>query len=81
MAKNKKVIKKQKKLYRELQELHEEMGDFLSDVLDEQRRNSEDLRYLKDFIHYQELEEEYLYFRRNAHEEENSDLPFPYLTL
>lgn len=81
MAKNKKVIKKQKKLYRELQELHDEMSDFLSDVLDEQRRNSEELRYLKDFIHYQELEEEYLYFRRNAHEEENSDLPFPYLTL
>ena len=81
MAENKKVIKKQKKLYRELQKLHEEMSDFLSDVLDEQRRNSEELRYLKDFIHYQELEEEYLYFRRNAHEEENSDLPFPYLTL
>ena len=81
MAKNKKVIKKQKKLYRELQELHDEMSDFLSDVLDEQGRNSEELRYLKDFIHYQELEEEYLYFRRNAHEEENSDLPFPYLTL
>ncbi len=81
MAKNKKIIKKQKKLYQELQELHEEMSDFLSNVLDEQRRDSEELRYLKDFIHYQELEEEYLYFRRNAHEEENSDLPFPYLTL
>ena len=81
MAKNKKIIKKQKKLYQALQELHEEMSDFLSNVLDEQRRDSEELRYLKDFIHYQELEEEYLYFRRNAHEEENSDLPFPYLTL
>lgn len=81
MAKKKKVIKKQKKLYQELQELHEEMSGFLSNVLDEQRRDSEELRYLKDFIHYQELEEEYLYFRRNAHEEENSDLPFSYLTL
>lgn len=81
MAKNKKVIKKQKKLYQEFQKLHEEMNDFLSDVLDEQRRDSEELRYLKDFIHYQELEEEYLYFRRNAHEAEDSDLPFPYLTL
>lgn len=81
MAKYKKVIKEQKKLYQDLQELHEEMRDFLSNVLDEQRRDSEELRYLKDFIHYQELEEEYLYFRRNAHEEEDSDLPFPYLTL
>lgn len=66
MAKNKKVIKKQKKLYRELQDLHEEMSDFLSDVLDEQRRDSKELRYLKDFIHYQKLEKEYLYFRRNG---------------
>lgn len=81
MAKNKKVIKEQKKLYRELQELHGEMSDFLSNVLDEQQRDAEELRYLRDFIHYQELEEEYIYFRRNAHEEEDSDLPFPYLTL
>lgn len=81
MAKNKKVVKEQKKLYQELQGLHEEMSVFLSDVLDGQRRDSEELRYLRYFIHYQELEEEYLYFRRNAHEEEDSDLPFPYLTL
>ena len=81
MSKNKKTIKEQKKLYQRLQNLYGEMSDLLSDVLDEQRRDSEELRYLKDFIHYQELEEEYLYFRRNAHEEENSDLPFPHLTL
>ena len=81
MSKNKKTIKEQKKLYQRLQNLYGEMSDFLSDVLDEQRRDSEELRYLKDIIHYQELEEEYLYFRRNAHEEENSDLPFPHLTL
>lgn len=81
MSRNKKAIKEQKKLYQRLQNLYGEMSDFLSDVLNEQRRDSEELRYLKDFIHYQELEEEYLYFRRNAHEEENSDLPFPHLTL
>ena len=81
MSKNKKVIKERKKLYQQLQELYEEMSDFLSGVLDEQRRDSEELRYLKDFIYYQELEEEYLYFRHNAHEEENSDLQFPRLTL
>lgn len=81
MSRNKKAIKEQKKLYQRLQNLYGEMSDFLSDVLNEQRRDSEELRYLKDFIHYQELEDEYLYFRRNAHEEENSDLPFPHLTL
>ena len=81
MSRNKKAIKEQKKLYQRLQNLYGETSDFLSDVLNEQRRDSEELRYLKDFIHYQELEDEYLYFRRNAHEEENSDLPFPHLTL
>ena len=81
MSRNKKAIKEQKKLYQRLQNLYGEMSDFLSDVLNEQRRDSEELRYLKDFIHYQELEDEYLYFRRNAPEEENSDLPFPHLTL
>ena len=80
MSKHKKSNKVQKK-YQQLQGLHEEMNDFLLDVLDERKRDYEELRYLKDFVHYQKLEEEYLYFRRNAHEEENSDLPFPYLTL
>lgn len=81
MGKHKKLVKEQKKLYQNLQDLYEEMNDFLLDVLNEQERDHEELRYLRDFVHYQELEEEYLYFRRNAHEEENSDLPFPYLTL
>ena len=80
MSKHKKLNKVQKK-YQQLQELHEEMSDFLSNVLEERKRDYEEIRYLKDFVHYQELEEEYLHFRRNAHEDENSDLPFPYLTL
>ena len=81
MGKYKKLVKEQKKLHQNLQERYEEMNDFLLDVLNEQKRNHEELRYLRDFVHYQELEEEYLYSRRNAHEEENSNLPFPYLTL
>ena len=81
MGKHKKLIKDQYTRYQNLQELYEEMNDFLSDVLAEQKRSHEELRYLRDFVHYQELEEEYLYFRNNAHEEENSDLPFPHLTL
>lgn len=81
MVKNKNLIKEQKKLYQELQELYNEMSDFLSNVLNEQKRDLKELTYLRDFIYYQELEEEYLYFCRNAHEEENSDVPFPRLTL
>ena len=81
MGKHKKLVKEQNKLYQNLQDLYEEMNDFLLGVLAEQKRDREELRYLRDFVHYEELEEEYLYFRNNAHEEENSDLPFPHLTL
>lgn len=80
MAKNKKVIKEQKK-YQNLQELYEEMNDYLLDLIEEHRCAKEDLRYLKDFIHYKKLDEEFRYFREHAHEDENSELPFPYLVL
>ena len=76
MAKNKKVIKEQKK-YQNLQERYEEMNDYLL----EHRCAEEDLRYLNDFIRYKKLDEEFHYFREHAREDENSELPFPYLVL
>lgn len=80
MAKNKKVIKEQKK-YQNLQERYKEMNAYLLDFIDDHRCAEEDLRYLNDFIHYKELDEEFCYFREHTHEDENSELPFPYLTL
>lgn len=80
MAKNKKVIKEQKK-YQNLQERYEEMNDFLLDLIEDHKRAEEDLKYLNDFIHYKKLDGEFLYFREYAHEDEKSELPFPYLTL
>ena len=80
MAKNKKVIKEQKK-YQNLQERYEEMNDYLLGLKEDHRRAEEDLRYLTDFIHYKKLDGEFLYFREHAHEDENSELPFPYLVL
>lgn len=79
MGKNK-VIKVQK-LYQNLQERYEEMNDYLLNLIDEHEHSTEDLRYLHDFIHYKELDEEFRYFRENAHEEQDSELPFPYLVL
>ena len=58
MAKNKKVIKEQKK-YQNLQERYEEMNDYLLDLIEEHRCAKEDLRYLKDFIHYKKLDEDF----------------------
>ena len=74
MAKNKKVIKEQKK-YQNLQERYEEMNDYLLGLIEDHRCAEEDLRYLKDFIHYKKLDGEH------AHEDKNTELPFPYLVL
>jgi hypothetical protein len=80
VAKNNKVIKEQE-LYQNLQERYEEMNDFLLSLLDDHKHAEEDLKYLNAFIHYKKLDEEFRYFRENAHEEYEPDLPFPYLTL
>ena len=80
MAKKNKVIKEQKK-YQNLQERYEEMNDYLLELIEEHRRYEVNLKYLSDFVHYKQLDEEYLYFREHAHEDENLELPFPYLTL
>ena len=57
------------------------MNDFLLDLIEDHKRAEEDLKYLKDFVHYKRLDEEFRYFREHAHEDENSELPFPYLVL
>jgi len=80
VGKNNKVIKEHD-LYQNLRERYEEMNDFLLSLLDDHKRAEEDLKYLNAFIHNKNLDEEFRYFRENAHEEYEPDLPFPYLTL
>lgn len=80
MAKNKKVLKEQNE-YQNLQERCIEMSDFISDLVEERKQNEVDLRYLNEFIRYKKLIDEYQYFRENAHEEYEEDMPFSYLTL
>ncbi len=80
MSKNRKVTKEQKK-YQNLEERYEEMQDYLLDLIQKHERADEELRYLYDFVHYHKLDEAFRYFREYAHEEEDSELPFPYLVL
>ena len=80
MAKNQKFIREQKK-YQNLQKRYEEMNDFLLELIENHKRAEEDLKSLKDFVHYKKMDEEFSYFREHAHEDENSELPFPYLVL
>ena len=80
MAKNNNAIKEQT-TYQNLQERYQEMNDFLLNLIDDHNRNEEDLRYLNDFIHYKDLDEEFHYFKEHAHEDTETDLPFPNLVL
>ena len=57
------------------------MRDLITDLLRDQEIAHEEIRYLSDFISYKKLDEEYRYFRENAHEEYEENLPFPTLTL
>ncbi len=71
----------QDSFYRNLYENYQELSDFLSTMLDSQYRDMEEMRYLSDFIRYKNLDEEYAYFRENAHEDTSKELPFPSLVL
>ena len=80
MAKNKKVVKEQKK-NQQLQEYYQEMKDYLLDLSREHECTLEEERYMNDFIHYKNLDEEFRYFKEHAHEDTETELPFPYLVL
>lgn len=57
------------------------MYDFLLDLMDDHKRSEEDLRYLSNFIHYKNPDDEFRYFKEHAHEDKDSELPFPSLVL
>ena len=57
------------------------MRDFIITLLDDQDTDHTELRYLNDFIRFKKMDEEYQYFRENAHEEQEENLPFPHFTL
>ena len=57
------------------------MNDYLLERMDDYERTQEDRRYRNDFIHYKNLDEEFAYFRKHAHEDTDTELPFPYLVL
>ena len=71
----------QERFFKNLYENYEELSGFLTSALDSQYRDMEEMRYLCEFIRYKDLDEEYKYFRENAHEVTRKDMPFPILTL
>lgn len=80
MAKNK-DIKEQKLSYQELSELYDEMSSELDYYVHYEQDTSRQLTYLKNFIHFKQLDEEFEYFRERAIEDPDEELPFPHLIL
>lgn len=76
-----KKVNVEQNLYKNLQERCSEMSDVISNLEDDINNATEEIRYLQEFIWYKNLGEEFVYFRKNAQEEYDENLPFPRLTL
>ena len=81
MEKNNNVITKQMPQYQQLLDQYKEMNDYLLELIDEHKQAREDIRYMHDFIRYKNLNDEFSYFKEHAHEDTDTELPFPYLVL
>ena len=75
------MAKKYKKKYKRLEERYDILNKHMLDITDDNERYLKDLRYLEAFIDWKNLNEEFLYFKNNAYEKYNEDLPFSRLTL
>ena len=70
-----------KKEYRNLQECYDEMNEYLLELIDEHNHTLAELRYKSEFISYKNLDDEFQYFQKHAHEAYDEELPFSRLTL
>ena len=75
------MAKKYKKKYKRLEERYDILNKHMLDITDDNERYLNDLRYLEAFIDWKNLNEEFLYFKKNAYEKYDEDLPFSRLTL
>ena len=75
------MAKKYKKKYKRLEERYDILNEHMLDITDDNERYLNELRYLEAFIDWKNLNEEFLYFKNNAYEKYDEDLPFLRLTL
>lgn len=73
-------MSKKKKL-KKLKKLVNEMNYMINDFQIEIKYLEQDNKYMSGFISYNNLNEAYEYFRVNAHEERDENVPFTRLTL
>lgn len=75
------MAKKYKKKYKRLEERYEILKEHMLDITEDNERYLNELRYLEAFIEWKNLNEEFLYFKNNAYEKYDENLPFSRLTL
>jgi len=75
------MAKKYKKKYKRLEERYDILNEHMLDITDDNKRYLNELRYLESFIDWKNLNDEFLYFKNNAYEKHDEDLPFSRLTL
>lgn len=75
------MAKKYKKKYKRLEERYEILNEHMLDITEDNDRYLNELRYLEAFIEWKNLNEEFLYFKNNAYEKYDENLPFSRLTL
>lgn len=69
------------KKYNDLIDKYNEISYVLLDALDTINNIEKENYYLSQFISFKGLDNEYLYFKENAHEADEPDNPFPPLIL
>lgn len=75
------MAKKYKKKYKRLEKRYDILNGHMLDIMDDNKRYLNELRYLEAFIDWKNLHDEFLYFKNNAYEKYDEDLPFSRLTL
>ncbi len=78
---NKKNIKKPKLKAGEWKERFEEASGYVRQYFDETLYLEHENYYLREYINWKGLDEEFALFREQAHEEHSPDEPFPRLVM
>ena len=67
--------------YEALESLIDASRERIADLEGNERFMSREINYLYSFITWKNLSDEFTYFKENAHEESDDELPFSTLTL
>lgn len=63
--------------YTELEEMYDMARYDANKYMKESYELSLNIKYLQDYIKWKKLDDEFLYFKKNAHLDTNEDVPFP----